>query len=75
MNWHQMTREDKTERQNTGQQETIPARNASLVRNLQVPKIYRVTHSEGAVLMISEGDFTERTWGTSCPGWGCAGIA
>ena len=52
----------------------IPARNTSFARNLQVPKIYRVTHSKGTILMISEGDFTERTWGTSSPGWGSAGI-
>ena len=73
MHWYQTTTEDKTERQNTGYQETILARNPNLARNTQVPKIYRATHSEGTILRISEGDSTERTWGTSYTGRGSAG--
>ena len=73
MNWHKATGEDKTKRQNIGYQETILARNTSLERNVQVPKIYGATHCKGTILKISEGDCIEKTWVTSYTGRDSAG--
>ena len=76
MNQDQEAQNDETEsRKNTEQQETIQARNASLTRNLQIPKIHRVAHNKGTIPMTGEKNFAERTWGPSYPGWGSAGIA